>query len=142
MKVNVIFLEPTIMPNWFEDFGDSRKYYGSSLTRVPNPPKGPGIIRKLSDIFFTVWCIITFILSWFQDIPFDECMIYMITYAWLIMAEIVRSPFDGDRYYDIDIVRRIDSELFEASAALHLWKIKCFLNIYLFVMRGLATIPF
>ena len=42
------------MPNWFEDFGDSRKYYGSSLTRVPNPPKGPGIIRKLSDIFFTV----------------------------------------------------------------------------------------
>ena len=42
------------MPNWFEDFGDSRKYYGSSLTRVPNPPKGPGIIRKLSDIIFTV----------------------------------------------------------------------------------------
>ena len=37
------------------------------------------------------------------------------------MAEIVRSPFDGDKYYDIDIVRRIDSELFEASAALHLW---------------------
>ena len=55
MKVNVIFLEPTIMPNWFEDFGDSRKYYGSSLTRVPNPPKGPGIIRKLSDIIFTVY---------------------------------------------------------------------------------------
>ena len=55
MKENVIFLEPTIMPNWFEDFGDSRKYYGSSLTRVPNPPKGPGIIPKLSDIFFTVF---------------------------------------------------------------------------------------
>ena len=50
----------------------------------------------------------------------DECMIYMITHAWLRMAEIVRSPFDGDKYYDIDIVRRIDSELFEASAALHL----------------------
>ena len=48
-------------------------------------------------------------------------MIYMITHAWLRMAEIVRSPFDGDKYYDIDIVRRIDSELFEASAALHLW---------------------
>ena len=43
------------MPKWFKDFGDSRKYYGLSLTRVPNPPKGPGIIRKLSDIIFTVY---------------------------------------------------------------------------------------
>ena len=59
-------------------------------------------------------------ILYLQDIPIDECMIYMITHAWLRMAEIVRSPFDGDKYYDIDIVRRIDSELFEASAALHL----------------------
>ena len=55
----------------------------------------------------------------FQDIQFDELMVYMVLYAWLKLADIVRSPFEGDKYYDIDIIGRIDSELFEASVALY-----------------------
>ena len=50
-------------------------------------------------------------------------MLYMITHAWLRMAEIVRSPFDGDKHYDIDIVGELDQQLFDAAAALHSYKI-------------------
>ena len=43
----------------------------------------------------------------------------MVLYAWLKMADMVKSPFAGDKYYDIDIIGRIEAELFEASVALY-----------------------
>ena len=46
-------------------------------------------------------------------------MVYMVLYAWLKLADIVQSPCMGDKYYGIDIIGRIDSELFEASVALY-----------------------
>ena len=58
-----------------------------------------------------------------QDIHYNEWFIYIILHVWLAMAEICRSPFDGDKHYDIDIVGELDQQLFDAAAALHSYKI-------------------
>ena len=62
-------------------------------------------------------------LSFVQDIHYNEWFIYIILHVWLAMAEICRSPFDGDKHYDIDIVGELDQQLFDAAAALHSYKI-------------------
>jgi len=50
----------------------------------------------------------------------DELIVYILLYAWLKMAKIVTNPFDGDRHYDIDVIERIDLELFEATVAINI----------------------
>ena len=50
----------------------------------------------------------------------DELIVYILLYAWIKMAEIVQNPFDGDKHYDIDVIRKIDNELFEATVAIHI----------------------
>ncbi len=42
----------------------------------------------------------------------------MILFAWLKMAEICKSPFDGDLYFDIDLVNELDMNIWAASASL------------------------
>lgn len=59
-----------------------------------------------------------FILDMFFHI--DELIVYILLYAWIKMAEIVQNPFDGDKHYDIDVIRKIDNELFEATVAIHI----------------------
>ena len=40
-------------------------------------------------------------------------------FAWLKMSEICTSPFHGgDRYYDIDLVKELDMDIWKASVAL------------------------
>jgi len=51
---------------------------------------------------------------------FDELIVYILLYAWLTMAKISTNPFDGDKHFDIDVIERIDAELFEATMAIHI----------------------
>ena len=62
------------------------------------------------------------VFDFFQDLFFhiDELIVYILLYAWIKMAEIVQNPFDGDKHYDIDVIRKIDNELFEATVAIHI----------------------
>ena len=42
------------------------------------------------------------------------------------MAEICQSPFDGDKYYDIDVIGELDKQIFDASVAIfssQIWSI-------------------
>ena len=62
------------------------------------------------------------VFDFFQDMFFhiDELIVYILLYAWLTMAKISTNPFDGDKHYDIDVIERIDTELFEATMAIHI----------------------
>ena len=39
-------------------------------------------------------------------------------FAWFKMSEICTSPFLGDKYYDIDLVKELDMDIWKASVAL------------------------
>ena len=51
--------------------------------------------------------------------PFYQALVLVILFAWLRMAEVCRSPFDGDSVYDVHVEEEIDVQLFNASLALY-----------------------
>ena len=65
--------------------------------------------------------LITTAIFLFQDVlgHLDELIVYILFYSWIRMAEMVQNPFDGDKHYDIKVMRSIDTELYAATAALH-----------------------
>merc|ERR1712079_250899 len=50
-----------------------------------------------------------------EDLPFYECMVFAIIFSWLKMAEVCKSPFDGYKYYDIDLIQELDVNIWIAS---------------------------
>jgi len=59
--------------------------------------------------------------GFFLDFLFhlDELIVYITIYAWLKMAKIIQNPFDGDKHYDINVIQRIEIELFEGTVAIN-----------------------
>ena len=54
----------------------------------------------------------------FQRLPIHTCILVSLMFAWLKMSEICTSPFLGDKYYDIDLVKELDMDIWKASVAL------------------------
>jgi hypothetical protein len=52
------------------------------------------------------------------DIPFYQTFIFVILFAWLKMAQVCNSPFDGDSVYDVNVENELDQSIWAASAAL------------------------
>ena len=46
-------------------------------------------------------------------------MVVIIIFTWLRMAEICMTPFNGDKYYDVDVLKEIDMSIYNASLALY-----------------------
>ena len=59
------------------------------------------------------------IQSWFQDFPVFSLLIIIVLFAWLRMGEICTSPFDGDSFYDLNMKKAMDVQIFNASLALY-----------------------
>jgi len=45
-------------------------------------------------------------------------MVFAIIFSWLKMAEVCKSPFDGYKYYDIDLIKELDVNIWIASVSL------------------------
>ena len=92
----------------------------------------PWIIRS-SILFWKPWCNLDTSLgklklffcfiykkNWqFQDFPCFSVLNIIVLFAWLRMAEICSSPFDGDSLYDLDMKKAMDIQIFNASLALY-----------------------
>ena len=50
--------------------------------------------------------------------PLYQCLVFIILFAWLKMAEICKSPFDGDMNFDFDLADELDKNIWAASVAL------------------------
>ena len=59
------------------------------------------------------------IILTFQDFPFVPIVMVTVLFSLLRMAEICESPFDYDNYWDVDVKREIDIQLFIGSLALY-----------------------
>jgi len=53
-------------------------------------------------------------------IHIDELIVFILLYAWLKMAIIAKNPFNNDKHYDIDVIREINKEIFEATVAINI----------------------
>ena len=58
------------------------------------------------------------IILTFQEFPFVPMVMITILFSLLRMAEICESPFDYDNYWDVNVKKEIDIQLFIGSLAL------------------------
>eukprot|EP00093_Oithona_nana_P000390 00390.XXX_1520_1077_1 [CDS] Oithona nana genome sequencing. len=53
------------------------------------------------------------------DFPVFSLLNIIVLFAWLRMGEICTSPFDGDSFYDLNMKKAMDVQIFNASLALY-----------------------
>jgi hypothetical protein len=51
-------------------------------------------------------------------VPVYSTLLFGLIFAWLKMADICQSPFDGNLHYDVDLVDELDLNIWSASAAM------------------------
>ena len=57
-------------------------------------------------------------MYFFQDLPLYQCMLFAVIFAWLKMTAVCQTPFGDDEYFDIDLKKELEMNIWIASVSL------------------------